>query len=36
MKAVDLEPLPHEWWHFNLKEAWTYPLIETLKNVKIE
>lgn len=36
MKRIDLEPLPHEWWHFNLKEAWTYPLIETLKNVKIE
>lgn len=36
MKEIDLEPLPHEWWHFNLKEAWTYPLIKSLKNVTIE
>lgn len=36
MVEIDLEPLPHEWWHFNLKNAWTYPLIPSLKNVKIE
>lgn len=36
MLEIDLEPLPHEWWHFNLKEAWTYPLIRSLKNVTIE
>ncbi|MBQ8250320.1 MAG: hypothetical protein IJY92_00205 [Alphaproteobacteria bacterium] len=36
MVEIGLEPLPHEWWHFNLKEAWTYPLIPSLKNVKIE
>ena len=36
MVSIDLEPLPHEWWHFNLKEAWTYPLIPSLKDVIIE
>ena len=35
MLEIDLEALPHEWWHFNLKEAWTYPLIKSLKNVTI-
>lgn len=36
MVSIGLEPLPHEWWHFNLKDAWTYPLIPSLKDVKIE
>ena len=35
MKSVGLEGLPHEWWHFNLPNAWEYPLIESLKDVKI-
>lgn len=36
MESIGLEGLPHEWWHFNLKEAWTYPLIPSLKNVTID
>ena len=35
MESVGLEGLPHEWWHFNLPNAWEYPLIETLNDVKI-
>lgn len=36
MQSVGLEGLPHEWWHFNLPNAWQYPLIESLKDVEIE
>ncbi|MBR6412590.1 MAG: hypothetical protein IKS41_05475 [Alphaproteobacteria bacterium] len=36
MASVGLEGLPHEWWHFNLPNAWKYPLIESLKDVEIK
>lgn len=36
MISVGLEGLPHEWWHFNLPNAWEYPLIESLEKVDIE
>ncbi len=36
MTSVGLEGLPHEWWHFNLPNAWEYPLIESLEDVEIE
>ena len=36
MKSVGLEGLPHEWWHFNLPNAWEYPLIESLNDVEIK
>ena len=36
MASVGLEGLPHEWWHFNLPNAWEYPLIESLKDVEIK
>lgn len=35
MKSVGLEGLPHEWWHFNLPNAWEYPLIDSLDEIKI-
>ena len=35
MTSVGLEGLPHEWWHFNLPNAWKYPLIESLDDVEI-
>lgn len=36
MTSVGLVGLPHEWWHFNLPNAWEYPLIESLNDVEIE
>lgn len=36
MESVGLEGLPNEWWHFNLPNAWEYPLIDSLEKVKIE
>ena len=36
MTSVHLEGLPHEWWHFNLPNAWTYPLINSLNDVIIK
>ena len=35
MTSIDLEGLPHEWWHFNLPNAWLYPLINSLENIEI-
>ena len=35
MTSVGLEGLPHEWWHFNLPNAWEYPLIDSLDDVEI-
>ena len=35
MTSVGLEGLPHEWWHFNLPNAWEYPLIESLKDIEV-
>ncbi len=34
MTAAGLEPLPTEWWHFQLPESWRYPLIESLEDVE--
>ena len=34
--SVGLEGLPHEWWHFNLPNAWEYPLIYSLDDVEIK
>ncbi|MBR6231830.1 MAG: hypothetical protein IKQ99_01870 [Alphaproteobacteria bacterium] len=36
MTSVGLEGLPHEWWHFNLPNAWEYPLIDSLNEVEIQ
>ena len=36
MQSVGLEGLPHEWWHFNLPNAWQYPLIKSLDEAKIK
>lgn len=36
MVEIGLEPLPHEWWHFNLPESWQYPIIKSLDDVTIE
>ena len=36
MTSVGLEGLPHEWWHFNLPNAWKYPLIHSLNDVEIK
>ena len=36
MVSVGLVGLPHEWWHFNLPDAWEYPLIESLEEAQIE
>ena len=36
MASVGLEGLPHEWWHFNLPNAWEYPLIDSLDEVEIQ
>ncbi len=36
MVDVGLEPLPSEWWHFNLPMAWNYPIIYSLDDVIIE
>lgn len=36
MIKVGLEGLPHEWWHFNLPNAWEYPLITSLDEIEIK
>lgn len=36
MIDIGLEPLPHEWWHFNLPDSWNYPIIKSLDDVTIE
>ena len=36
MGDIGMEGLPHEWWHFNLPNAWEYPLIASLDEVEIE
>ncbi len=33
MCGVGLEGLPTEWWHYQLPNAWEYPLIQSLKDV---
>ncbi len=35
MQSVGLEGLPHEWWHFNLPNAWEYPLIDSIDEIEI-
>ncbi len=36
MKKIGLEGLSYEWWHFNLPNAWEYPLIDLLDEVEIK
>lgn len=36
MTTIGLEGLPHEWWHFNLPNAWKYPLIASLNEAEIK
>lgn len=36
MVDVGLEPLPHEWWHFNLPQSEKYPIIKSLDEVIIK
>ena len=36
MASIGLEGLASEWWHFNLPNAWEYPLIESLDKVEIQ
>ncbi|MFI3241960.1 MAG: M15 family metallopeptidase [Alphaproteobacteria bacterium] len=36
MLNIGLEPLETEWWHFNLPEAWNYPLIYSLDEIEIK
>ena len=36
MESIGLEGLPHEWWHFNLPNAWDYPLITSLNEIEIQ
>ncbi len=35
MARIGLEGLPHEWWHFNLPNAWEYPLIDSLDEIEV-